>query len=506
MRGSRAFKAVVAALAASVVLVGCGGGGAGDKAGGKTSEQITLRLGTEDGPERPAGSQIDQFVQQVTKLSGGRIKVEPTWEVTRGQDDWDQKMIGKIKAGEFDLAMVPARAWDAEGVTSLRALSAPMLVTSDQLMARIVQGPLAGQMLAGLDKAGVTGLGLYPDSLRHVFTYDPVRPTLAALDGKMARVPRSETVYELFKALGATPDDFQSNDELENAAIRSGQLVAADSAFELAGTLEFPTTGIGNVTLYAKGNTLVANETAFGKLTTEQQAILRDAAAKTADWAVGATRGDADLAKQFCGNGGKVVLASRAEVAKLERAFEPVYAQIERDAATKAMIGQIRSLGAGVATPVAVTACAPKGSSGATPPPSAETVKFPEGVYRARITEASLLQAGVGEVDAGNHTGTWTLNFKDGVFNGWDTQLEGKADPNEPTCPGSSYTVSGDRVTITLGQGGVGCGNSANQELFNSTWKLEGDKLTFTDVRAAGGVKDPLLGALFGGTPWTRIG
>jgi hypothetical protein len=64
--------------------------------------------------------------------------------------------------------MIPARAWDTEGVTSLRALHAPFLVTSDELVAEIVDGELADELLAGLEDVGVTGLALLPEGLRHL--------------------------------------------------------------------------------------------------------------------------------------------------------------------------------------------------------------------------------------------------------------------------------------------------------------------------------------------------
>ena len=79
----------------------------------------------------------------------------------------DQKVAGLVQNGELDLALIPARAWDELGVTSLQALQAPFLVSNEDLVEQVVQSELAGELLAGLDQAGVVGLALLPEGLRH---------------------------------------------------------------------------------------------------------------------------------------------------------------------------------------------------------------------------------------------------------------------------------------------------------------------------------------------------
>ncbi len=94
-------------------------------------------------------------------------------------------------SGRLDGANVPARAWDALGVTTLRALNAPFLLESDSAVADVVTGDLAPELLAGLDGAGVTGLGLVAEGQRRlVFFGDAVVPT-DAMAGRVIRAPRS---------------------------------------------------------------------------------------------------------------------------------------------------------------------------------------------------------------------------------------------------------------------------------------------------------------------------
>jgi TRAP-type C4-dicarboxylate transport system substrate-binding protein len=505
MKALTTFKMVLAAVAASMALVACTGGSGGDKAGGEAAP-VTLRIGTDDTPGRPGAAQIEEFSRQIQELSKGQVRIEPVWRAAGDLDDWDQVVARKVVGGELDMGMIPARAWDTEGVTSLRALHAPFLVTSDDLAGQIVKGELASEMLAGLKPLGITGLALLPEGLRHMFAFGDPPLSPADYEGMVIRAHRSETTYALFEALGAKPDDFGggAGDDRFAEGVRKGRVDGAESAFSVAGSLPAPTTAVGNVTFFPKVNSLVVNTNAFQNLPDEQQAILHDAATRTVDWAIRTTRSDAELAKVYCANSGRIVLASQVELAKFEQAVQAVYDQLEQDEATKVMIARIRSLSEEVgAVQTAVEPCG-KGTEVATA--GDESAKsFPEGVYRADIAEEFLLHAGIDAPNAYENAAIWTLTLKNGEFNEWDTKLEGKADPTKPTCPGSTYSVEGSRVTVRLGQGGPGCGSAAGKVLFSASWTLQGDQLRFVEVRSGHG-SDLLIETLFGGKPFIKIG
>jgi hypothetical protein len=52
------------------------------------------------------------------------------------------------------------------GVTSFQALQAPMLIDSYSLERAVIASSIPGQMLQGLNKVGVHGLGVVADGLR----------------------------------------------------------------------------------------------------------------------------------------------------------------------------------------------------------------------------------------------------------------------------------------------------------------------------------------------------
>ena len=141
------------------------------------------------------------------RLSDGELRIEPVLNAGGENADWDQRVARKVAGGDFEMGLIPARAWDTEGVTSLRALQAPFLITSEALRDDVIGSDLADDLMAGLDEAGVLGLALFPEGLRHPFGYE--RPLLGPQDyaGKALRAPTSNTTAAVFDALGARTND-----------------------------------------------------------------------------------------------------------------------------------------------------------------------------------------------------------------------------------------------------------------------------------------------------------
>ena len=191
---------------------GCVDDGSSTKAGGG-AKPVTLRLGTADTPGTPAADQIEEFVRRVDELSDGQLRVEPVWKAAgaKSRPTWINRSPGWWSAATLIWAWSPPQAWDTEGVSTLRALHAPFLVATDELLDRVVIDEVADEMLTGLNELEITGLTLVPEGLRHVFSFGD--PLLSPDDfvGSTIRAPTSDTTYALFEALGATPDDLSGS-------------------------------------------------------------------------------------------------------------------------------------------------------------------------------------------------------------------------------------------------------------------------------------------------------
>jgi TRAP-type C4-dicarboxylate transport system substrate-binding protein len=414
--------ALLAAALAAPVLAGCSNDESDAKAGGE--RPVTLRIGTDDEPGKPASDQIQELARRVEKLSGGELRIKPVWHAAGDGPDWDQRVARMVTSGELDMGLIPSRAWDTEGVTTLRALNAPFLVTSDELLDDVVSGDLAKDLMAGLDKANVTGIALFPEGLRHPFGLK--KPLLGpkAYDGATIRTPTSKTVAAVFRELGASV-----NDEEPDAAVHAG----LDSAY----VLDPGGTATGNVAFFPKVNSLVVNSDAYEKLGEEQRELLAKAADETRDWAIDELPGDAEAAQAFCENGGAVVNASDADVKALEEATAPLYDELSQDEPTAKLIAAIRELKQGSAA----SATTPE-ECGATKKDAKQQAAL-DGVYRFRTTDKELRDNGItdpGDIDE-NH-GTFTMRLKAGEYC-WEQKAPNPLD-NPSEC--GQYEVHGNRM------------------------------------------------------------
>ncbi len=283
---------------------------------------LVLRLATPDRRIDATGQQVVHFAEEVARRSGGSIRIDPVWDVTpNGAHDWDQTVARGVADGTWEMGLVPGRAWDVLGVDSLRALNTPFLITSEAALRFVLDSDLRGDLLAGLPAAGVTGLDLFPDQLRHPFGYD--RALLGADDysGQSIRAPTSDTVSEVFAALDATTTDDDPD---------SGTQRGDESSYSLAqGHI-----ATGNVTLYPKTDALVITTAVRHRLRNDQWSLLHDAAAATRDWLFAREPSDQALAAAFCTQGGAIVTATAAQLSSLKQAVAPLVASLRRKPST----------------------------------------------------------------------------------------------------------------------------------------------------------------------------
>lgn len=459
----KARSALATALATALLLGGCSVGSSTriepDLAQAIAGADLVLRMGTDDFPGRPAADQIERFARQVTALSEGRIAIEPVWQAvgTEGyRPDWDQQVARLVASGELDLGLVPARAWDTEGVETLRPLQAPFLVDSHELLAAVVTSDLAPQMMTGLDEAGVVGLAIFPEGLRHPFAVED--PLLGPEDyqGQTLRVPTSATARALFDAWGATTDD-EPLDRARHAGI--------ESAF----VLDPGGTATSNVTFYPKANVLVAGAELFEGLDEDARDVLARAADATLAWAVESFPAEAALADEFCDAGGVVVHADDDQLRALQEAATPVVADIRASAGNAAVLDAIEGMKAELST--SGRAPAPP------PPPCGEQTETEQtgaeaeltGVYRLEVTEELMLRAwpDTPQSQLQQNVGTWTVSLNDG-----DAYLHG-LDFTDVFETGT-YRVEGDRVMFLFG-------DSTTPEVLQWTQEDDGS-LTFEVV------------------------
>jgi TRAP-type C4-dicarboxylate transport system substrate-binding protein len=329
-------RAAVAAAAVALVTAASASAGSGpDKAGGRgqpskpVGKPVTLVLATSD---RAFGG----VRRRSARLSGGTIRIDV--QVGRLlQANYERFTVEDVRR-KAQLGSVAARVQDTMGATSMRALVAPLLVDSLALQRRVLESPIAAQMLAGLDSAGVVGLALTPGPLRRpVGVARPLRGPQdyrgATIGIKFGGVARST-----FKTLGAEVKGYTRGQAQFDGAELDLKTIADAGYDPRAKEIT------ANVVLWPRPQTVFANRAAFARLTRWQRG---SAAGRSGSHRTRATRVEKEQRDALSVIWPAAPTCSRRHPRRaraLRRALRPVYAELDRDPQTKQLIAAIRKL------------------------------------------------------------------------------------------------------------------------------------------------------------------
>ena len=264
-------RTAVAVLAAALALAvaGCGGSKS-DKAGG-AQHQKPVVLTMANGNSLPL--ELEPFAAAVARLSNNTVRIEFKNNWRKGSPSYETGVIGDVKAGKADLGWAGSRAFDSVGVPTFDALHAPLLIDSYALEQRVLQSPLVGDMLDGLEPLGVIGLGVLPGPMRKPLGVSPlVRPE--DYRGKTIAISRSRVARQTLRALGASAKDVPSGGKIDGLDGVEQQVsgIEGNHYDDVAKNLT------ANVNLWPRPQVLFMNKKAFAALSDTQRDALRAAA------------------------------------------------------------------------------------------------------------------------------------------------------------------------------------------------------------------------------------
>jgi hypothetical protein len=348
----------------------------------------------------------------------------------------------------------------------MRALGAPLLITSYAAEQAVLASPVTSRLLGALRPAGLTGIGILPgDLFRPDGAIGPlVRPSDYA--GRSIGTQQSSVAEATLRALGAHPDWFPV------AGAIGGfdgvvQPIRSIHGFQYNKVARFLT---ANVALWPRPLVVFGTGKALGKLTPVQRQALRQAAVAALPGSMRVVRGDEqEAAQDLCRAGGLIVqTATPADLAALRAAVTPVYARLEQDPATRSAVRAISAVVGGV-VPEA-------------PPSCARYVPSPAGT--AQLDGVYTMDTKFGDDPADpsvvpENYGHWVLVFRGTHFA--DTQQY----KNACTWGYGMLNVTGARMEWTFADGGgIAPSGAENKpgEFFVFGWSRYRDTLTLTPV------------------------
>jgi TRAP-type C4-dicarboxylate transport system substrate-binding protein len=484
MTSRSVLAALVLAMITAFAAAGCGGGGAGDDKAGGSGTPVVLRLANTYSPlsEAPA---VEYFAKHVEELSGGNLRIDAVDRWGDFASDAEQQVVRDVSAGEVDLGWAGTRVFDTMGVKSFQALTAPMLVDSYALENAVIESGITDQMMQGLDQVGVVGLGVLADGLRKPIGV--TGPILGPADwrGITFGTLRSDGQAKAIRALGATPAQVFGKEREEGVENRTIQGFEMNIWLYQANVLPHLAPYVtANVVLWPQMDVLLANPVRLAALTTKQRGWLEEAARDAAARSAALADKDARTLGKACESGARFAEASEADLAALETAFVPVYANLQQHPETKAFIERIQELKASNSSGSLLVI--PPDCRGEAPVVGASGLgtipKYLNGIYRYELTREDAIAVDPEAPDLDEYPRVSTVKMEDGRFSINDGDLTG------------TYTVQGDRITFDIPEFGYG-------NTFTFSVDTEGD-LHLTPVQPM----DPGDAFEFSTHPWTKIG
>jgi TRAP-type transport system periplasmic protein len=411
------------------------------------------------------------FAEKVEELSSGtlRIRFENNWGQGR-RGNAEVNLIHDVQAGKADLGWAGSRAFDLVGDRAFGPLHAPMMIDSYALELKALQEEeVVRPMLQSLDRLGLRDVGVLPGPLRRPLG---VRRLAAPQDWSGMRIGHAggEQIDASLRALGARP----------RIIVTSGEFAGFDGVeshiTSIAGNQyhhEAPYL-TGNVVLWPRPLVLFAGD----GVSRAQLRVLQEAARAAVPGVLDELRrSDDERLAVICRQDLKLSFASGSALARLRQAFRPVYASLERDAATRATLARIERIASSLGEPVEAVSC------GDQTPPSAAAI--PDGTYEVTVTPRDSLRAGIAPDDPIVRAGVahFTLELDKGNYTVVSTR---DPDPSEGT-----YSVYRDRIEFTFIDGSS----------LTARWSFEDGRLRFEDVSPP----SPYARAMWSSHPWTKV-
>jgi TRAP-type C4-dicarboxylate transport system substrate-binding protein len=484
-----------------LAVAACSAGAPADRAGGET---VTLKLGTID-HVNPDGQSfgVQAFVDNIPKVSDGRLKVEVVEQYGDGAPTADADLIKAIADGKLDGGWMGTRGFGAAGIHGLEAFEAPMVITTYAAQKALVSSDVANQAFSALDQSGVVGLGLTVGPLRRPFAAKSALVGPEDWNGINFRTYNSDVQADTVKTLGAVPVNlgYEWIDEVSAGQLRGAEFHLAQYQHNGLGKEAGNVTG--NVVLWPKMYVLTMSQKKFDALNDKQRAWIREAADRGVRASVEATYDESSIAQELCTRGVRFKDATPAQLLALRTRLAPVLDRLAADPESGPLLTTIKAVAAEYpqSETLRVDSDCRQGAStgddrsaGAVPRTAAA---IPDGVYRVQISTEEVLAAGQDNHDG--TSGTWTLSVRHGRF---ELRCQPVAAPGDD-CGGSTGSEPLEWGALR-GKGNVVYFVSDTTEPLKAVrWAIKSNELQFTNPEHSGSW-DSGIGMLVL-KPWQKI-
>lgn len=246
--------------------------------------KVTLRYAEVNPLDTIVGQTDSAFKQKVEELSGGSIEIDlQASGVLGSENDVLDTMLGG--GDSIDMSRISAFALTSYGAKKSMLLSIPFVFDNREHFWKFANSELAPEFLNEPQEIGLPLRGVFygEEGFRHFFTKDPVN-TIEDIAGMKLRVSNDPVMTGMVEGLGASPTVVAFGELY--SALQTGVVDGAEQPIANYKSNAFPEVA---PYLILDGHTLgaiqaVITDTAWNKLTENQQKVIMAAGAYTQDF------------------------------------------------------------------------------------------------------------------------------------------------------------------------------------------------------------------------------
>lgn len=194
-------------LPGMLLLSACGAASTGNNAdaegkkGSQSIQERTIKAGIGLNEDHPEGLGLAKFKEIVEEKSGGKLKVQPFYSATLGDD---QKMTEALQGGVQEIT-IPSTSPLVGMVKEFGIFDFPFLFNTPEEADAVLDGPLGQKLLDKLPEHGLIGLGYWENGFRQLTNSKHAVKTAEDFKGLKIRTMQNEVHLDAFKELGANP-------------------------------------------------------------------------------------------------------------------------------------------------------------------------------------------------------------------------------------------------------------------------------------------------------------
>lgn len=195
----RFYFLIIALLAFSLFLSGCGQKDAGQKQQATSGKKIVAKFSHVTATSTPKGMAAQKFADLVKERTNGRVEIQmfPSAQLYGDKDEFEALQANNVQF------VAPSAAKLISFDKRFQIGDIPFLFKDNDGASRFWDSEGGKKLLKSLESQGMVGLTAWPNGMRHIMNSKKELKTPEDFKGLKFRTPSGGVLIDIFKALGA---------------------------------------------------------------------------------------------------------------------------------------------------------------------------------------------------------------------------------------------------------------------------------------------------------------